>query len=132
MLDAKAKEFETVEVPGLPSPTIRELLVKDARPVNPVLVADRNDLLGEPNEGGETERFFSREFQQLENKFLWSRVWQIAGREEQIPKVGDYFLYETAGKSLIIARTDKDEIRAYYNACLHRGRQLCDADGHAP
>jgi phenylpropionate dioxygenase-like ring-hydroxylating dioxygenase large terminal subunit len=122
-------EIDAVDVPGRPSPSIRELLERDSRPVDPVLVEDRNDCLADGPQGLDTRQYFSREFQQLENEQLWSRVWQIACREEQIPNVGDYVLYEAAGKSLIITRAAPEEIRAYYNACLHRGRALCEKDG---
>src|SRR5262245_52715885 len=38
--------------------------------------------------------FFSRDFAEMENELLWPRVWQMACREEDIPKVGDYFTYD--------------------------------------
>lgn len=123
--------IKKVEVPGLESPTISELLASDSRPVNPILLEDGNDYLGDNEQVVDTDRFYSREFQKLEDERMWSRVWQVACREEQIPNVGDYVLYEIAGKSLIIVRSKADEIRAYFNACLHRGRTLCERDGNA-
>jgi len=35
-------------------------------------------------------RYLSREFLDLEYERMWSRVWQVACREEEIPNVGDY------------------------------------------
>ena len=53
----------------------------------------------------------------------------MACREEEIPKVGDYQIYEIVGKSLIVTRTAPGEIRAFYNSCLHRGRKLVTVPG---
>ena len=53
----------------------------------------------------------------------------MACREEEIPEVGDYVVYDVAGLSLIVTRTGKDEIKAYHNFCLHRLRKLRTEDG---
>jgi phenylpropionate dioxygenase-like ring-hydroxylating dioxygenase large terminal subunit len=57
------------------------------------------------------------------------RVWQFACREEHIADVGDYIVYDIAGLSFVVIRTESG-IKAYPNACLHRGRRLKDYDGH--
>jgi phenylpropionate dioxygenase-like ring-hydroxylating dioxygenase large terminal subunit len=74
-----------------------------------------------------TPRYYDEEFYRLENERLWPHVWQMACRLEQIPNVGDWIEYSNLGKSVIIART-KDGVKAYHNACRHRGVQL--AKGH--
>ena len=74
-------------------------------------------------------RYTSQTFHELEVEKLWKRVWQMACREEDIPKVGDHVLYEIADVSLIIVRSSEHEIRALHNTCLHRGRALRDEDG---
>src|SRR3546814_8192242 len=43
---------------------------------------------------------------------------------EHIPEVGDYHVYDLGTYSFIITRVAADDIRAYYNACLHRGTKL--------
>lgn len=73
--------------------------------------------------------YISRDWHEREKDHLWKRVWQLACREEQIPEVGDHILYEIAGVSYLVIRSAPDEIRAYPNACLHRGRQLKDYAG---
>ena len=40
--------------------------------------------------------FVSREYAALEKERLWPKVWQMAGRVEEIPEVGDFFTYEIA------------------------------------
>ncbi|GAB5459043.1 MAG: aromatic ring-hydroxylating dioxygenase subunit alpha [Henriciella sp.] len=73
-----------------------------------------------------TKRFYSQEEHDLEVERLWKRVWQMACHEDDIPNVGDTHVYDIAGLSFIIIRTGKQEFKAFPNACMHRGRALCD------
>jgi phenylpropionate dioxygenase-like ring-hydroxylating dioxygenase large terminal subunit len=70
--------------------------------------------------------FTDPEITRREREKLWPKVWQIACREEEIPKVGDYVRYDILDESILVVRTAKDKISAFYNACQHRGRQLVD------
>lgn len=70
------------------------------------------------------DRFTSAEFFHAEVERMWPRTWQWACREEHIPEPGDFYVYEVVGYSFIISRTDDGEIKAFYNACLHRGTKL--------
>jgi phenylpropionate dioxygenase-like ring-hydroxylating dioxygenase large terminal subunit len=72
------------------------------------------------------ERYFAREFHDLEVEKLWARVWQLACHEDDIPLVGDALNYDIASLSYIIVRTGEDEFSAYPNACRHRGRRLIE------
>jgi Rieske 2Fe-2S family protein len=56
---------------------------------------------------------------------IWRAGWLFAGHTCQIPKPGDYFLYEIDGDSVIIVRGDQGEINAFYNVCRHRGSVIC-------
>src|SRR5262245_36134601 len=62
----------------------------------------------------------------LENTRMWTKVWQVACREEEIPNVGDFVNYQIVNESILVVRTKKDEIKAFYNVCQHRGRRLRD------
>jgi phenylpropionate dioxygenase-like ring-hydroxylating dioxygenase large terminal subunit len=62
----------------------------------------------------------------LEKTRLFPKVWQVACREEEIPHVGDFVNYEICDESFLVVRTKKDEIKAFYNVCQHRGRRLRD------
>ncbi|KKC25231.1 aromatic ring-hydroxylating oxygenase subunit alpha [Sphingomonas sp. SRS2] len=77
------------------------------------------------------EHYTSPEFARAEKDILWPRVWQIACREEQIPAVGDQFVYEICDESILIIRSAPDTISAFYNACPHRGRQLAAGPRHS-
>ena len=74
----------------------------------------------------QTHRYFSKEAHDLEVERLWKRVWQMACHESDIQNVGDTHVYDIASLSFIIVRVSEDEVKAFPNACLHRGRALCD------
>jgi phenylpropionate dioxygenase-like ring-hydroxylating dioxygenase large terminal subunit len=76
------------------------------------------------------ERYISPGFADLEFERLWPRVWQVACRQEQVGAVGDYCEYSIGDESVLVVRSDPDTIRAFYNACLHRGTRLVDGCGH--
>jgi phenylpropionate dioxygenase-like ring-hydroxylating dioxygenase large terminal subunit len=76
------------------------------------------------------EHYASRAFYDRERS-MWDKVWQMACREEHIPEVGDYHVYEVAKRSYLVVRTASGAIKAYPNACLHRGRKLRTESGHA-
>jgi phenylpropionate dioxygenase-like ring-hydroxylating dioxygenase large terminal subunit len=77
-------------------------------------------------------RVISREVHEAEKRDLWSKVWQFACREDHLRNVGDQYVYDICDKSYLIVRSAPDKIRAFVNACLHRGRALRDFSGSAP
>ena len=72
------------------------------------------------------EAFISPEYARAEADRLWAKVWQHAGREEEIPNVGDFFTYEIMDDSILIVRTAPNRIKAFHNVCPHRGRRVVD------
>jgi phenylpropionate dioxygenase-like ring-hydroxylating dioxygenase large terminal subunit len=110
-----------------PSESYEDILCRDSRPIPDHLrQGPAPDIGVEPIPAS---RYFSPEHFQKEVDHVWSRVWQMACREEEIPNPGDYVIYEIVGKSLIVTRTPSGEIRAFYNTCLHRGRKLVTLNG---
>jgi nitrite reductase/ring-hydroxylating ferredoxin subunit len=75
------------------------------------------------------ERYTSREFLEAEMACLWSRVWQVACREEEVPSVGDYLEYLIGDQSVLVVRAGPDELKAFHNCCLHRGTRLAEGTG---
>ncbi len=75
-------------------------------------------------------RYTSKEFLDLEMELLWPRVWQVACREEEVPDVGDYLEYTVGDQSILVVRSSPEEIKAYFNTCLHRGTRLAEGCGH--
>ena len=72
------------------------------------------------------EAFVSPDYARAEADRLWAKVWQHAGRVEEIPEPGDYITYEVGEESILIVRTATGAIKAYHNVCPHRGRRLID------
>ena len=122
---AIAQEPGLARSPGL---SYQQLLDTDTHEVPKVLREESPRFLGD--EDVSIEPYISRDWFEREKERLWARVWQFACREEHLPNPGDYVLYEIVGKSFLIVRVDEDTIKAYPNACLHRGRQLKQYDGH--
>jgi phenylpropionate dioxygenase-like ring-hydroxylating dioxygenase large terminal subunit len=75
-------------------------------------------------------RYFSPEFLALENERLWTKVWQLACREEELWSVGDYVVYTIADQSILLVRGSDNLVKGYHNACLHRGMRLKEGVGH--
>jgi phenylpropionate dioxygenase-like ring-hydroxylating dioxygenase large terminal subunit len=78
------------------------------------------------------ERYTSDEFWELEQRHLWSNVWVMAGRTDEVPNVGDYKKFDDLGVPMIIVRGRDQTLRAYYNTCQHRGAPVVrDESGSA-
>ncbi|HEY7916801.1 MAG TPA: aromatic ring-hydroxylating dioxygenase subunit alpha [Acidimicrobiales bacterium] len=74
-------------------------------------------------------RYTSAEFAALEFDRLWSRVWQVACREEDIAEVGEFCEYLIGDQSLLVVRSGPETVRAFHNTCLHRGTRLAEGTG---
>lgn len=112
-----------------PEPSVQALLDAEARPVPEVLRETGTARI--PTVPIDRHRYFDHGFAARERERLWHRCWQMACREEDIPEPGDYVIYDVGDLSLLVTRQTDGAIRAHVNACLHRGRRLRDADGHA-
>src|SRR5262245_54569759 len=63
---------------------------------------------------------------------IFATNWVLVGHQSQLAELGDYFLAEVAGESLIVAKDQRSTIRAFYNVGRHRGARLCEEqNGHA-
>jgi len=104
-----------------------DILDADSHPVSDVLRTP--SPLPPGNTRVPTAVYTSQEYHDLEVEKLWSRVWQWACLEEEIPNVGDHHVYDVAHLSFLIVRTE-DGLKCYRNACLHRGRRIRENSGH--
>lgn len=108
--------------------SVQQLLQRERQPVPPALLETSRKDLG--TDDIPKERYYAKEFHDLEVAKLWPKVWQMACREEDIPDVGDYVVYDITNLSIVVIRVQPDEIKAYHNACLHRGTELCHGEGN--
>jgi phenylpropionate dioxygenase-like ring-hydroxylating dioxygenase large terminal subunit len=69
------------------------------------------------------------EWYELERKAVWMRSWLNVGHVCELPEPGSFIRRELefAHASLLIVRGKDGEVRAFHNACTHRGTQLTDA-----
>jgi len=78
------------------------------------------------------ERYTSPDFARREWERMWTRTWQLAGFERDIPEPGDYFTYEIGRESVLVVRQASGAVAARYNVCSHRGNRLREPGlGHA-
>ncbi len=108
-----------------PGPSPAEVVRGEADGVAPLLTEPTYQFEGDADLP--YERYKSQAFFDLEIEQMWSRVWQWACREEHVPNPGDYHVYDIGPYSVIVIRDETRRIRAYVNACPHRGMQFCDA-----
>ena len=108
-----------------PGPSTRDIIASDGDQTPAPLLAESYQFLGDADIA--FARYTSEDLYDQEIRGVWSRTWQWACREEHIPNVGDYVVYDVGPYSIIVIRAAKDEIKAFVNSCLHRGMQLCDA-----
>jgi nitrite reductase/ring-hydroxylating ferredoxin subunit len=104
------------------APTTQEIIAADKVKAPRWVRSESYQFLGD--EDVSADRYIDPAYARREFESLWKRTWQFACREEHIPEVGDYQVYDIGPHSFIITRVGKNEIRAYYNACLHRGTKL--------
>ncbi len=103
-------------------PTLREQLLDDPTPPPAPLLEESYEFLGD--EDIPYAVYTDESYAQAEYDRMWSKVWQWACHVDHIPEAGDYYVYDVGDHSALIVRTTNGEIKAYYNACMHRGTQL--------
>lgn len=109
-----------------PGPTYQEAILRDSSPPPPAFLELSYEFVGD--EDVPYSHYTSGEHLEQEFARLWPHVWQMACREEHIPEPGDYHVYDIGHLSAIVARTDSGEVKAFYNACMHRGTALKDPE----
>ncbi|OMC41236.1 (2Fe-2S)-binding protein [Mycobacterium sp. GA-1841] len=90
------------------------------------------DAIGEPPARPTlipAERYYAPEFARREVERMWPRVWQAACTVDHVAEPGDYFEYRCGPYSVLIIHGDDGVLRAFQNACRHRGNALCTGSG---
>jgi phenylpropionate dioxygenase-like ring-hydroxylating dioxygenase large terminal subunit len=59
---------------------------------------------------------------------VYLKSWLYAGHLSEVPGIGDWFLFDLAGESIIIVRSGETEVSALLNVCRHRGSKICIDD----
>jgi hypothetical protein len=98
--------------PGaLPGPTTRDIILRDVGGAPAPLLAQSYALLG----GADIPfaRYTSQALYDAEIEHMWSHTWQWACREEHIPSVGDYVVYDIGPYSVPVMRTQPGVTKAF-------------------
>ena len=119
----------SVQRPGearAPGPTYQEAILRDNSTPPPAFLEYSYEFAGD--EDIPYSHYTSKEHLNQEFEKLWPHVWQMACREEHVPEPGDYHVYDIGTLSAIVTRTETGKIKAFYNACMHRGTALKDPE----
>ncbi len=75
-----------------------------------------------------TERYTDPEFFALEIERIFHRTWLFAGHESEWAEPGAYRVFDRAQAPIVIVRGHDGVVRAFYNACRHRGAPVTRDD----
>jgi len=70
--------------------------------------------------------YFDQERWNKEVDLIFKRLPLVLGVSQEIPNAGDYKAIEALGVPVLIVRNSKNEVKAYLNACVHRGAALVE------
>jgi Rieske 2Fe-2S family protein len=73
--------------------------------------------------------YTSPEVYDVERERVFAAGWVCVGREEHVPGPGDYVARELLGEPVFLIRDRDGRVRAFANACRHRGTRLLDGSG---
>ncbi len=74
--------------------------------------------------------YYAPEVFELERERIFHSDWYCVGREEDIAS-GGFVVVDVVGESVVLVRDREGVLRAFLNACRHRGARLCDGSGSA-
>ena len=75
------------------------------------------------------DRYISPQWAAIEAEKVWPHAWQIACSLDHVAEPGDFYEYRAGWISILIVRGDDGELRAFQNACRHRGNAICQGTG---
>ena len=68
---------------------------------------------------------------ELERKHIFKANWFCVGRQDQVPKRGDYLAVDVVGEPIVLVRGADDTLRVLSNVCRHRWMKVCEGAGNA-
>lgn len=89
---------------------------------------DPSNLRGDPID---PERYYSEAWARREWDHLWTKIWHVAGRHNELHEPGDYIVHDFMHESVMIVKQDDGSLRGFYNCCRHRGMRLVDQSSYS-
>jgi Rieske 2Fe-2S family protein len=71
------------------------------------------------------EIYRDEEVYQQDLEQIWHKEWIFAGHTFEIEKSGEYLTIQVGDYPVVIVRDDQNNVRAFHNACRHRGSRVC-------
>lgn len=68
--------------------------------------------------------FWSKDRAEQEWTHMWSKLWHMGPRVEELPEAGDVFVHSLGRESLLFVHEESGEVKGLYNVCRHRGNRL--------
>src|SRR3984893_5543547 len=76
--------------------------------------------------------FYDPSVFQQERLRIFFRSWHLVAHVNELRNPGDFVTYGILDQSVIVTRIQSGELRAFHNACQHRGNRLIDAPRRHP
>lgn len=74
--------------------------------------------------------YTSKEIEALERERIFSREWLCVARQEELANPGDYRTLDIAGEPIVVCRSKRGALQAFYNVCRHRGTKVVTGCGN--
>lgn len=74
--------------------------------------------------------YTDQEFYAAEIERIFRREWLCIGREDEVPKSGDYLSVELLGEPLVMLRGGDDRLRVLSRVCRHRSMPVVEGRGN--
>lgn len=93
----------------------------------------RQDMLNQlrnRREGFSLEQKFytDPDYFKLDLELIWYCDWLFIGHDCELPKPGSYITAQIGDYPVLVVRDQKGNLRAFHNACRHRGSRVCSAE----
>src|SRR2546425_335104 len=63
---------------------------------------------------------------------VFRHSWFVVERGSEIPRPGDYLVWEEFGETVVICRQGDGTLAAFHNVCQHRGARIVTSGGFCP
>ena len=70
------------------------------------------------------KRYIEGDTLDIEWEHIWRAQWLLAGLVSDVREPGEFFVFEIGTEQILITRTAKGDLKAFYNVCQHRGNRL--------
>ena len=76
--------------------------------------------------------YTGRDVLDREQRSVFAKTWQLAGRAEQVREPGQYFTTTIADEPVLVVRGTDGTLRAMSNVCRHRAGPVARGEGKRP